>query len=264
MAGVNLGDPKPLRESVQNRRTRVAVIVLKFAQSEGHFGSLADHRLVSRYVPAMAENTRLGASTKKRGSYRSSELVRSKLIDAAMVEFASHGFEGASTRAIARRAGAHQPQINYHFESKAALWRAVMDQLMSEIDGHMPSTPTDDARSAVEAGVRGLVRFAAARPELNRMMIQEASSPSERLDWLIETHIRPRFETFQLGWATMRAEGQGRDMPPELVYHLMVGAASLLHANAPEVKQLIGLTPSQPDVVEAHADAMVHLFLGEI
>ena len=33
-------------------------------------------------------------------------------------EFAAHGFEGASTRAIAAAAGTHQPQINYHFESK--------------------------------------------------------------------------------------------------------------------------------------------------
>jgi TetR/AcrR family transcriptional regulator len=212
----------------------------------------------------MAEDTGPGASAKKRGPYRSSELVRSKLIDAAMVEFASHGFEGASTRAIARRAGAHQPQINYHFESKTALWYAVMDQMMSEVDDHTASTPTEDPRSAVEAAVRGLVRFAAARPELNRMMIQEASSPSDRLDWLVDTHVRPRFKTFQLGWKAMRAQGQGRDVPPELVYHLLVGAASLLHANAPEVELLTGLTPGHPEVIDAHADAMVHLFLGEI
>jgi hypothetical protein len=62
----------------------------------------------------------------------------------------------------------------------------------------------------------------------------------------------------------MRAQGQGRDVPPELVYHLLVGAASLLHANAPEVELLTGLTPGHPEVIDAHADAMVHLFLGEI
>ena len=59
------------------------------------------------------------------GSDPSDRDVRQSLIEAATVEFARNGFAGASTRAIAIRAGAHQPQINYHFSSKEALWRAV-------------------------------------------------------------------------------------------------------------------------------------------
>ena len=40
------------------------------------------------------------------------EDIRERLLDAALVEFGAKGFDGASTRAIARRIGAHQPQIN--------------------------------------------------------------------------------------------------------------------------------------------------------
>ena len=199
---------------------------------------------------------------KKRGSYKSSERVRANLIDAAMVEFASHGFDGASTRAIAARAGAHQPQINYHFDSKEALWYAVMDRMMEEIDAFMTSSETEP-RAAIEELIRGLVRFAAARPELNRIMIQEASAPSPRLTWLVDSHVRPRYRGFLAGWNAMRATGHGRDIPPELVYHLLIGAASLLHANAPEVELLTGMTPSDPATVDAHADAMVCLFIGD-
>lgn len=187
--------------------------------------------------------------------------MRSRLIDAAMTEFATHGFEGASTRAIAQRAGAHQPQINYHFDSKEALWYAVMDRLMEEIDAAIPD-PTGDVRDAMAALIRGLVRVAAARPELNRIMIREASAPSPRLTWLVETHIRPRYQTFLTGWTALRAAGLGADVPPELVYHLMIGAASLLHANAPEVEMVVGIHPSDPETVEAHADAMIRMFIG--
>ena len=56
------------------------------------------------------------------------------LLDAALHEFAAHGFDGASTRAIATRAGVHQPQINYHFDSKEALWRAAVDHLFARLD----------------------------------------------------------------------------------------------------------------------------------
>ncbi|MCY7300024.1 MAG: TetR/AcrR family transcriptional regulator [Ilumatobacteraceae bacterium] len=54
-----------------------------------------------------------------------SEATRASLLDAAIHEFAAHGFDGASTRAIATRAGVHQPQINYHFASKLDLWRSA-------------------------------------------------------------------------------------------------------------------------------------------
>ena len=37
----------------------------------------------------------------------------------------------ASTTSIARRVDAHQPQINYHFDSKQALWTAAVDHLFA-------------------------------------------------------------------------------------------------------------------------------------
>jgi AcrR family transcriptional regulator len=183
------------------------------------------------------------------------------LLDAARTEFAIHGFEGASTRAIARRASAHQPQINYHFESKEALWYAVMDAFMAEIDEFMPDDETD-LRTGVEQTIRGLVRFAAARPELNRIMINEASAPSPRLTWLVDTHVRPRYERYDMAWTALQAKGGVAKIPTGLAYYLMIGASSLLHANAPEAELLTGMKASDPATVEAHADAMVQLFLG--
>src|SRR5215831_20236505 len=61
------------------------------------------------------------------------EDIRERLLEAALLEFGAKGFDGASTRAIARRIGAHQPQINYHFESKDALWTAAVDHLFAEL-----------------------------------------------------------------------------------------------------------------------------------
>src|SRR5713226_9249285 len=55
--------------------------------------------------------------------------IREALLESALIEFGAKGFDGASTRSIARRIEAHQPQINYHFESKAALWTAAVDYL---------------------------------------------------------------------------------------------------------------------------------------
>ena len=70
--------------------------------------------------------------------------IREALLESALIEFGAKGFDGASTRAIAARVQAHQPQINYHFESKTALWTAAVDHLFGFLreafDGVIPAT----------------------------------------------------------------------------------------------------------------------------
>src|ERR1700736_3638749 len=95
--------------------------------------------------------------------------IREDLLESALVEFGAKGFDGASTRAIARRVEAHQPQINYHFESKAALWTAAVDYLFEllreALAGVLPATLTGVDASKLAAafadGIRRFVRFAA-------------------------------------------------------------------------------------------------------
>jgi len=168
-----------------------------------------------------------------------------RLLEAALEEFAAHGFDGASTRAIAARAGVHQPQINYHFDGKEALWRAAVDHLFTELDDALA-----DAADRAEA-VRRFVRFAAARPELNRIMVQEATSDSGRLEWIVERHVRARYEL------VTALVGDGVD--PLIAYYSLIGAASLLYVNAPEARRLSGRDPVTPEVIEAHADLVVRL-----
>src|SRR3984893_11700916 len=77
--------------------------------------------------------------------------------DPFRVEFGAKGFEGASTRAIASRVQAPQPQINYHFESKTALWTAAVDYLFGllreAIYGVIPAKLAGVEVSALAAAV---------------------------------------------------------------------------------------------------------------
>ena len=63
--------------------------------------------------------------------------LRERLLESALVEFGAKGFDGASTRSIAQRVDAHQPQINYHFDSKQALWTAAVDHLFALLDAEL-------------------------------------------------------------------------------------------------------------------------------
>ena len=80
--------------------------------------------------------------------------IRQALLESALVEFGAKGFDGASTRAIARRVEAHQPQINYHFESKAALWMAAVDHLFGLLGEAFDGVHTREADRRRSVGAR--------------------------------------------------------------------------------------------------------------
>ena len=194
--------------------------------------------------------------------------TRTALLDAALREFAAHGFEGASTRRIAAAAGTHQPQINYHFESKDELWKAAVDHLFARLDHsvaeHLGETdPGWDTRAGFAANVRAFVRAAAALPELNRIMVQEATIDSERLQWIVDTHTRPRFEVVTEQWGRLRADGVVADIDAVVLYYSLVGAASLAYVNAPEAA-LLGHDTLADSFIDAHADALVTMFVGPV
>jgi AcrR family transcriptional regulator len=57
---------------------------------------------------------------------------RDEVLDAALVEFADHGFEGASTEDIARRAGISQPYLFRLFGTKKELFKAAVARCLRE------------------------------------------------------------------------------------------------------------------------------------
>jgi TetR/AcrR family transcriptional regulator len=195
--------------------------------------------------------------------------IRAALLESALVEFGAKGFDGASTRAIASRVAAHQPQINYHFESKAALWTAAVDHLFELLreafDGVIPATPTEVEVPVLAAAfadaIRRFVRFAAEHPELNQIMVHEGTAASDRLTWMTQTHVKPFFDGIRPAWQLLRDAGVAAPIDTEILYYVLVGAASLPYVNAPEVRLLTGRDPSNPNWIDAHADGLVSILL---
>ena len=102
------------------------------------------------------------------------EANRASIVKAAIDEFASRGFKGASMDAIAARTATTRALINYYFGSKEKLYLAVLEQVYAEIRQaeslldlhHLP--PTDAIRRVVEFTYRyyleheGFVRLVVA------------------------------------------------------------------------------------------------------
>jgi TetR/AcrR family transcriptional regulator len=199
---------------------------------------------------------------------RTRDGLRQQLVESALVEFAAKGFDGASTRSIAERVDAHQPQINYHFTSKEALWMAAVDHLfdlLADAIGDLPPVEDPDDPLAVGRAVadtiRRFVHFAAAHPELNQIMVQEGTEDSDRARWMAERHVRAYYEATAAAWALLRGTGIAAPIDPARVYWVIVGAVSIPFVNASEVRNLTGDEPTDPAWVDAHADDLITTLL---
>lgn len=59
---------------------------------------------------------------------------KTKLLEAALKEFAKNGFYGATTRDIAKRAGLNISAIMYYFGGKKGIYTAVLESIVVEVN----------------------------------------------------------------------------------------------------------------------------------
>ena len=134
-----------------------------------------------------SERTRSGA---REGIARSDAATRREdVLDAAVAEFAQHGFHGASTPAIARRAGISQPYIYALFPSKKALFAAAHTRVVDRIrDGF--AAAAHDAAGPGEALRRAGSSFLAADREALLCQLQGYAASG---DPELREHVRGEF-----------------------------------------------------------------------
>jgi AcrR family transcriptional regulator len=191
--------------------------------------------------------------------------TRRAILDAALDLFSERSFDGASTRSIAELAGVTQPLLNYHFAGKEELWRAAVDDLFERF-----RTSTQDRLSGLRGVddvtiaklmVRHFVEFSAANPQLHRMIMQESKRAGARLDWLVETHVRPLYENAVAMFERLASRGDLTPIAPAHLYYLLTGAGASVFVMAPECQRLTGVDPFAPEFVAAHADLVVDMLI---
>jgi AcrR family transcriptional regulator len=192
--------------------------------------------------------------------------TRDRIVAAALEVFAERGFEGARTRDIAARARVNQGLITYHFASKDMLWKAAADRIFARLGedfgSRLEALRDVEPVARLRAVARHFVRFAAEHPELHRFMVEEGKSDGPRLQWLVDRYVRPLYEASRELIEAAQHEGALLRAHPLHLHYILIGAATHLFVMAAEVRRLTGHDPMRKDMIEAHADAVVSLFLG--
>lgn len=191
----------------------------------------------------------------------SADATRRRILAAAVDLFADRSFDGASTREIATAAGVSQPSLNYHFRSKDDLWRAAVASLFAKLrattDTRIEGLRGVDLVTTAKLVIRDFIAFSAANPQLHRIITQESKSENERIDWLVDEHIRPLYDAATAMFEALAAQGAVPDVPAPFLYYLLTGAGPTIFVLAPECRRLAGFDPRSPEAVQTHADAVI-------
>lgn len=131
--------------------------------------------------PALRAPANLGPRRRpESGGYARGDEVRSRILRAAIELFGEQGFDSASTRAIAARAGVNPPALQYYFHNKDRLRQACGQYLADRIRSHLDA-PMARAAEVLEAG------DASAAPEalwaLMETVVEHSSNEAEIPGW---------------------------------------------------------------------------------
>jgi len=191
--------------------------------------------------------------------------TKQKLLDAAIEAFSENGFKGTSTRDIAERAGVHHPLITYHFKNKEKLWRAAANQIFSKFNtamGQALREVIDECpRTRMAMMIRTYVRYAASQPALHKVMVQEASHQSARLDWLIESYLRPLFDVSIKNLKELQEQGLAPQGNVAILFNMIRVTAGGLIALGHELKGTSGIDLDAPGTIDELSDMIVDVFL---
>lgn len=82
--------------------------------------------------------------------------ARDRLVEGALTVFAQRGFDGATTREIAKAAGVSSALIHHHFKDKETLWHLVGQRISEEFVETITSA-MDPALRGTSEGVRQMM-----------------------------------------------------------------------------------------------------------
>jgi AcrR family transcriptional regulator len=135
-------------------------------------------------------------------------MLQQRLLETAIDQFGRLGFEGASTREIARASGTAMSSITYHFGGKEGLYLAAADYiaervreqlgpLQQEADAAIDTASRADAIELILAMLDGFARMM-LHPQSgawSRFIAREQQQPTEAFERLYQGAMKAKIET---------------------------------------------------------------------
>lgn len=190
--------------------------------------------------------------------------TRTALVEAALHLFGAKGYEAASTREIAARAGANVAAIAYHFGGKEGLRLAcveaiggIFDRILPVSEAEPPLAP-EAAAARLEAILRSAVRLVVQpgpAEDFSRFLVREISFGGPLVALVAERILVPRHRRLCALWAAATgAEAEAE--ATRLKVFAMLGQMLYFRIGQPLILPRMGWERMTPERADRIADIL--------
>ncbi|MFQ5455319.1 MAG: TetR/AcrR family transcriptional regulator [Nitrospirota bacterium] len=156
----------------------------------------------------------------------SSEERREIIIEAAMKLFSNKGFNGTTTRDIAKESDICEAMLYKHFNTKESLYTAIIDAGCSHNDGHLlPDEDIEDMNvsSVLEFMAANLIKSISDNISFMRLFLFSALEGHDLGDIFFKKKIMKHFNSLSVYLKTLMDKGLLKKQNPKLAARSFIG-----------------------------------------
>jgi AcrR family transcriptional regulator len=147
--------------------------------------------------------------------------TKARILEAAEEVFAVRGFEGASTREIAAKAGVNISSLHYHWESKETLYFAVFQNIYDRLveisrSSLSPAPAASNGQQVHENTVGRLFDFFIENPNVPRLLLRRILENEAFGEEIERDILGPAWKTFA-GWVHEYSGKRIKDIEAQLL-----------------------------------------------
>ena len=187
------------------------------------------------------------------------------LLEAAESIFAEAGFSAATTAAIARRAGVPKANLHYYFATKEALYRAVVERVLTAwLAAAASFDSSEDPREALAAYVGAKMDLAREMPLASRIWSAEIMRGAPIIQDFLDTTLGQWVTSRERAVKRWIAAGKLKPIEPKVLFY-MIWATTQQYANAAhEMATLNGGRPLDDAAFERAKRQVIETILGGV
>lgn len=186
-----------------------------------------------------------------------------QIIEAAATLFSRQGFNGTTTREIARAAGVSEATVFKHFATKEELYAAIIEVKshgMQALDAMAAAAQRDDDAGVLRALALEMIERTQADPTLMRLTFLSALEGHALSEMMYHSRVQ-KLDEFLSGYIARRvAAGAFRDVDPMQAAWNYIGMVS----HHIQRREFFGHKPPGDPPRERVIEEMVRLFLSGV
>lgn len=184
------------------------------------------------------------------------EKTKRLLLDAAVEEFAEHGFQGARVDRVAKSAGVNKERIYQYFGNKEQLFATVLDCELKKLAGAVPLTP--EAAGDLPEHVGRIYDYHLEHPHFARLVHWEALELGGDCELPAEQERTAHYLAKVQSIAAAQRGGQIDSALDARVLMLMVVHLAQMWSSLPQIAKML-MNGIADDTPEARRAAVVAL-----